>query len=106
MKDEIKQYESMRNSHYRQNFGITLDDYKKQFNRQKGKCLCCGKHQNQLSKHLAIDHSHNTSKRQLRGLVCQTCNWLIGRVEAGCCKSNRVKKYLQNPDKFFAKRKK
>ena len=30
----------------------------------------------------------------------------IKQVEAGCCKSNHVKKYLQNPDKFFAKRKK
>jgi len=58
-----------------------MDMKKKQGNR----CKVC----NEIYEDLEIDHNHET--HQVRGLVCKSCNFLIGTVEkrfngiAACC---------------------
>lgn len=65
-----------RNCLLKRNFGITIEDYNKLFERQQGKCAVCGKHQTEFKKRLAVDHCHKTKK--VRGLLCNNCNIGIG----------------------------
>lgn len=57
-------------------FGISLDDYNKMFEKQKGCCGICNTHQSEFNISLAIDHCHTTGK--IRGLLCNHCNMGIG----------------------------
>ena len=60
-------------------YGITLDDYNRMFNEQNGKCAICQRHQNELTKSLCVDHDHKT--KQIRALLCITCNTDLASVE-------------------------
>jgi len=60
-------------------YGITLDDYNKMFEEQKGKCAICNRHQNNLTRTLCVDHNHKTN--QVRALLCVTCNTDVSVVE-------------------------
>jgi hypothetical protein len=60
-------------------YGITLDDYNTLFAKQEGKCTICNTHQSQLQKSLAVDHCHTT--KQVRGLLCMTCNTALGKFK-------------------------
>ena len=60
-------------------YGITLDDYNRMFNEQNGKCAICQRHQNELTKSLCVDHNHKT--KQIRALLCITCNTDLASVE-------------------------
>lgn len=63
--------------------GLSIDEiekfYNKQFKKQQGQCVICGKHQTELNCSLNIDHDHNTNK--LRALLCPTCNIGIGNLQ-------------------------
>jgi len=56
--------------------GISEKDYAEQFKRQDGRCLICGKHQSEFQKILAVDHDHKSGF--LRGLLCFSCNSVLG----------------------------
>ena len=59
-------------------YGLTLADYDRMLAAQDGVCAICKKtdpHQKSLS----IDHDHRTE--QVRGLLCGSCNFLIGYLE-------------------------
>lgn len=56
-------------------YGITLDEYNAMFSAQGGCCLICRSPQ-KPGKRLYIDHNHTTG--QVRGLLCQPCNSLVG----------------------------
>ena len=58
---------------------MTIKEYNKKFKKQKGCCMICGKHQDQLDRKLCVDHNHTTG--QVRGLLCSNCNLLVGRIE-------------------------
>ena len=58
------------------NYGITVDQYQKMFNNQKGNCGICSKNQKVLTRRLAVDHNHGTG--HIRGLLCDGCNPGIG----------------------------
>lgn len=68
--------ETQRDSKYKINYGITLEDYNLMFEKQKGCCAICGSHQMEFSKHLHVDHCHTTG--EVRGLLCQKCNRGLG----------------------------
>jgi hypothetical protein len=55
---------------------FTYDDYNRFFVEQNGCCDICGKHQVDLNKALSADHNHNTN--EVRGLLCQRCNTVLG----------------------------
>lgn len=49
---------------------------------QEGKCACCeGAFERPYSKYVVQDHNHKTL--QMRGLICQSCNAVIGMIENG-----------------------
>ena len=65
-----------RKNNLKQNYGITLDEYNKMYENQKGCCKICGEHQESFSVTLAVDHCHTTGK--VRGLLCRSCNTALG----------------------------
>ena len=71
-------------------FNISHEDYLKIFKKQNGKCAICGSEEKTLDgltrkiKKLGIDHNHKT--KEIRGLLCNSCNqgcrsqgWLQGQ---------------------------
>jgi len=60
-------------------YGITLVDYNQMFDAQEGKCAICQRHQNELTRSLCVDHDHKT--KQVRALLCITCNTDLASVE-------------------------
>lgn len=79
MKDKQRQAKNMRRGHYRRKYCYTVKSYIDQLNLQNGECLVCGRTDNFGRRFFCIDHSHTTGK--LRGLLCDGCNLLVGRVE-------------------------
>ncbi len=60
-------------------FGISLVEYNAMFASQNGLCAGCHKHQTQFKTRFAVDHDHQTGA--VRGLLCTSCNWVLGKVE-------------------------
>jgi hypothetical protein len=83
-----------RHSQLKYYFGISLEEYNKIFTEQKGCCKICGKHQTEFKKALFVDHDHTTGK--IRGLLCLTCNLLIGRTKDDITILERALTYLKN----------
>ena len=92
-KENNKKYPHKRkNSLLKYGYGITLDDYNKMFEQQKGKCAICKRHQNNLTRTLCVDHDHKTNK--VRALLCVTCNTDVSVVE------NRLEEMLKYLNKY------
>ena len=81
-----------RKSAYKIRYGITLEQYNQMFEKQKGKCAICNRHQKELTRTLCVDHNHKTKK--VRGLLCVTCNTDVSVVE------NRLKEMLKYLNKY------
>lgn len=59
-------------------YGITPADEEAMLVAQGGACAICGAKPKKVR--LSVDHCHVT--RRVRGLLCQSCNMLMGRIDA------------------------
>lgn len=82
-----------RNNHLKNNYGIVEDDYNKLFKQQKGYCAICSRHQSTLKRSLCIDHDHST--KTVRGLLCNSCNLVLGWVKDDIKTLEQAIKYLK-----------
>ena len=57
-------------------YGITLEQVQEMREQSGGICSICNREGKHHHKRLVIDHDHNTGK--VRGLICSTCNSMIG----------------------------
>lgn len=63
-------------------YDMTLKEYNDLFKKQDEKCLICKLPESRINKntgrikYLAVDHDHKTGK--IRGLLCQSCNLILG----------------------------
>ena len=88
--------------YYRKRYGITLLEYDRKLVDQKGRCAICL--QPQGNNRLHIDHDHACCPSRsgklcgqcVRGLLCGTCNMIVGLVEADPKFFERITNYL-NP---------
>jgi hypothetical protein len=77
--EKVKKYQRATNL---KKFGISLQDYEKKFEEQKGLCAICKKPETFIHSRtkkiakLAVDHCHSTGKT--RGLLCKNCNIALG----------------------------
>jgi len=55
---------------------LSLEEFNDLFESQDGCCAICGRHQTELKHALCIDHNHVTG--EVRGLLCDSCNKLLG----------------------------
>jgi hypothetical protein len=84
-------------------YGLSLDEWKALFKKQKGLCLICAE-----PRRLVIDHYHvkgwknmPPEKRKLyvRGLLCTWCNYRVVRKGVTILKLENAVKYLKAFDK-------
>ena len=59
----------------KQDFGITIDEYRAIFNTQDGRCAICRIPQTEEKRRFSVDHDHETGA--IRGLLCGNCNSFI-----------------------------
>src|SRR5207247_5959942 len=84
IKKHLKDYKiKAKDKNLRYKFKITLEEYNFLFIKQNGLCKICNKSEivkrNGKIKNLAVDHCHKTGK--VRGLLCQSCNIMIGNSQ-------------------------
>ena len=75
---------------------LTKDQYSQLLVIQKNLCKICKRHQTELKKALAVDHDHKTGI--IRGLLCDTCNRFVGRIEKYPEITLRILQYLKIVD--------
>ena len=87
-----------RRANLKKNYNITLEQYDQMFAVQDGICAICGKPEtvkNQYGvKRLSIDHNHETG--EFRGLLCSSCNFLIGNAKESLLILKSAINYLKN----------
>ena len=71
---------SFRKSFLWTKYGITPEEYDEMYERQGGNCGCCGRHQTEFLRRLAVDHVHGSDPTIVRGLLCPSCNSGIGKL--------------------------
>lgn len=82
----------MRQWHLKTTYNITVEDWNKMFEEQKGCCKICGIHQSNTSC-FHTDHDHITG--EVRGLLCQKCNHMLGLVNDDVSILEKAIKYLK-----------
>lgn len=82
-----------RDTTYKYLYGISLEDYNTMFKEQEGKCAGCGKHQLDLNHRLVVDHCHTSG--EVRGLLCNQCNSVLGYVYDDPKTLKNLIKYLE-----------
>lgn len=70
---------SCKNTGLKFRYGITLETYKQLLHKQGYKCAICGKSPKENGKSLGVDHCHKTNL--IRGLLCITCNTVLGQLK-------------------------
>ena len=76
----------------RKTYGATLEDIARLFEAQQGKCGSCSEIL-RWDKQTHIDHDHATQK--LRGLLCERCNHVLGKVRDSIGVLEKLIQYLQ-----------
>lgn len=76
--EKEKQYEWQRQWHYKNTYGISLEDYNVLLEIQNNTCAICNKPPTK-HKRLAVDHCHKEG--HVRGLLCTSCNVGLGNFK-------------------------
>ncbi len=93
--------DALRRSVFKTKYGITVEEYDQQLARQNGVCAICkssetsNDHYNGKPRRLAVDHDPITNK--VRGLICRSCNLLLGNLGDTLENAKRYTEYLENP---------
>lgn len=75
-------------------YGMTQTEYEEILHRQNGVCALCREVRlDRRRKHLDVDHNHDTG--EIRGILCNPCNRLVGKVEARLQEWRPVLDYLE-----------
>jgi hypothetical protein len=67
-----------RKQHYREQYGITLEERDQMLTAQGNCCACCGGKSPKHKMGWVVDHCHKTGT--VRGILCQPCNLTLGKV--------------------------
>lgn len=60
-------------------YGITRAEYDNKLSEQNNACAICNKPREKHSRNFAVDHNHATGN--IRGLLCDGCNYGVGFLE-------------------------
>lgn len=92
-------------SRTRRTYGITAEDYTALYEAQGGRCYGCQRATG-AGKALAVDHDHDCReghpvkqgcRKCVRGLLCSTCNRIIGHLRDDPDAFERFAGYLRRP---------
>jgi len=88
-----------RANHTKSRFGLSQKQYFKLLEAQKEVCKICNNPETAMgsggkkSRLLSVDHNHKTGK--IRGLLCHSCNSLIGHARENILILQKTIKYLE-----------
>lgn len=95
------EYHSHRHREVR--YGVTLEMYNDLLEKQNGRCAICCRKESKIQAGriltLSVDHNHRTG--QIRGLLCDRCNHLLGFFEG--VDPSSVIEYLEKNDVTYAR---
>lgn len=86
-KDKIKERRLIRD------YNINNEQYDNLLSKQNNSCAICSTHQSKLRRSLSVDHNHKTN--QVRGLLCDNCNLVLGHAFDSVTLLDKAIKYLQ-----------
>lgn len=75
-------------------YGVPAGSYRRLYEAQDGRCYICRRATGK-TRRLAVDHDHKTGK--VRGLLCGTCNKMLGHVRDNPEVLLRAVVYLNEP---------
>lgn len=76
-----------------QQFGMTVEEWDKTVEQQRGKCLICRRDETSKRRsRLTVDHCHETNT--FRGAICHSCNVMLGLCDENFIILQRAMKYL------------
>jgi hypothetical protein len=78
--------------HLKQKFGLSAEKYRDMLCRQNNRCAICRKRE--VNKRLSVDHCHKTGR--VRGLLCNNCNFTLGRFGDNSNLLRKAASYLDN----------
>lgn len=78
------------NAKYR--YSLLPSELASMYEQQGHRCFTCGRHENDLSTKLNVDHDHDTGK--IRGLLCGDCNRALGLIRDSVPTLHRMAEYL------------
>lgn len=67
-----------RKNYIEKTYGIPYTEYELRLSLQEYSCAICGKGSKEDEKRLAVDHNHENG--DIRGLLCISCNLIIGHA--------------------------
>ncbi|KKN26029.1 hypothetical protein LCGC14_0878740 [marine sediment metagenome] len=74
--------------------GLTLESYERLLRKQRHRCaICRARHIEAPMRRLHVDHNHKTG--QVRGLLCNKCNHLLGNSQESVEVLRKAAQYLQ-----------
>ena len=78
---EAYDYAERRARMLKREYGMEPDDYTDLFDKQNGCCAICSAKESghNVTEHLLVDHDHSTNK--VRGLLCSSCNLMLGKAQ-------------------------
>ena len=82
---------SRHNSHLKEAYGITIQDYDKLLEAQGGRCAICKG--GTSKRHFAVDHNHKNGN--VRGLLCARCNTGLARFMDNITNLRRAVRYMK-----------
>ena len=76
-------------------YGITQQEYEQMLESQEYKCAICGTHDcgHNETPNLLVDHDHETN--EVRGLLCSSCNLMLGKAQDSIDILSRAITYLK-----------
>ena len=80
----------------RRKYGITIEEYYLMLEDQQGGCKICSTKQPDGMGRFHVDHCHVTNK--VRGLLCSTCNLMLGKVKDSIEILTSAIKYLRESE--------
>jgi len=79
-----------RERHLIRKYGVSLADYDRMFAEQDGQCAICSRTQKRA---FDVDHSHATGI--VRGLLCTSCNRMVGHAHDDASRLRKAADYLE-----------
>ena len=90
-RDKVNEYR--RKQHFREKYGISIEERDAILKAQNNKCACCETNDPGNKYGWVVDHNHITG--QVRGILCHHCNVGLGFVNDDVEKLQKLINYLQ-----------
>jgi hypothetical protein len=92
-KKHPESFETRRERHLREDYGITFEQKQEMLSRQGNVCLICRLPLVAESTYAHVDHNHET--KEIRGILCNRCNIMIGFAQEDSVRLRLAADYLE-----------